>query len=68
MVDELRRGVQRELLEIAQHVEENFPKDYILRLVEDVMESLGEISALMNADVDEAVWRNLEEVSVLSPA
>ncbi|XP_030001829.1 uncharacterized protein LOC115427420 [Sphaeramia orbicularis] len=61
-VDELRRGVQRELLAIARYVEENFPKDYILRLVEDVMESLGEISALRDADMDEAVWRNLEEV------
>uniref|UniRef100_A0A8C5GQI6 peptidylprolyl isomerase n=2 Tax=Gouania willdenowi TaxID=441366 RepID=A0A8C5GQI6_GOUWI len=61
-VDELRRGVQRQLFAISRYVEENSPTDYILRLVEDVMESLGEISALTNADMDEAVWCNLEEV------
>ena len=67
-VEELRRGVQQELLRIARCVDENVQPDYILRIVEDVSEGLGQISALTDTDIDPVVWHNLEEVGTLLTA
>ncbi|XP_057692850.1 uncharacterized protein LOC130916270 isoform X1 [Corythoichthys intestinalis] len=60
--EDLRQGVRQQLLTIARYVEENVEPAYILWMVEDVIESLGQISALTDADVDPIVWQNLAEV------
>lgn len=56
---DLRRELSQELVNIAQWVEEYGVSEFILTRVEDAMESLGQILALKNTDVDEVVLHNL---------
>ena len=53
-----------ELLRLAKTTEHNnYDREYVLWTVEDVIESVGIMCALTNTDIDELVWRNLENVT-----
>ena len=47
--------------EITEH--NSYDGEYVLGTLKDVIESVGIMCALTNTDIDELVWRNLENVT-----
>ena len=54
-------NLTEELVEVRE--QHNYDGEYVLGTVEDVMESAGTMCVLTHTDIDELVWRNLENVN-----